>query len=225
MANELLPAALARRHFSTAVDDEVTFSRPEDMPHDRFALVVHGAGFEIVSEDRSGVVARRARTLPDTVGPDLRLILIGLNPSLRAADAGFGFAGPNNRFWPAALEAGVVTVANDPLAVMERDGVGMTDLVKRASRRASEVGPAEFRDGIDRIAVMADWLRPAALCFVGLGGFRAAVDRTAVAGPQPERVGGVAAYVMPNPSGLNTHIDRDGLVAHFRAALDLADHP
>ena len=82
----------------------------------RCSDVVVGAGFEVVdvgeeSGDDDGwvhLLATRSRTLPDLVGPGMRLLMCGLNPSLYAADAGVGFARPGNRFWPAALAAGIV---------------------------------------------------------------------------------------------------------------------
>ncbi len=61
------------------------------------------------------------------------------------------------------------------------------------------------------------------MCFLGLAGWRAAVDRTAVAGAQEQTLGGVPVYVMPNPSGLNAHDTVASLAAHLRAAVALAE--
>jgi TDG/mug DNA glycosylase family protein len=166
--------------------------------------------------------ATRARTLPDTVGPGMRVLVCGLNPSLYAADAGVGFARPGNRFWPAALAAGLVAVARDADAALRDHGVGMTDLVKRATVGASELTTAEYRDGLDRVGHLVRWLRPGVICFVGLAGWRAAVDRKAVAGVQPRGLAGVPVYVMPSTSGLNAHSSLPDLTAHLRAAADLA---
>ena len=98
----------------------------------------------------------------------------------------------------------------------------MTDLVKRASPRADELHPDEYRSGMQRLEALCSWLRPGAVCVVGLSGWRVAVDRRAVAGPQIRRVGGRPVYLMPNPSGLNTHVSVDDLAGHFRAAGELA---
>jgi TDG/mug DNA glycosylase family protein len=57
------------------------------------------------------------------------------------------------------------------------------------------------------------------VCFVGLAGWRAAIDRRAVAGPQERTIGGRPAYLMPNTSGLNAHARPEDFVAHLRAAL------
>lgn len=189
--------------------------------------VVTGAGFGVeVCEHDGGewiqVTATRLRTLPDFVAPGLRLLVVGLNPSEYAADAGVGFARPGNRFWPAALAAGVVTRDRDPWHAVRVDGVGMTDLVKRATRAASEVSRAEYRAGLARVERLVAWLAPRAVCFAGLAGWRAAVDRAAVAGVQPRTVGGAPVYVMPNPSGLNAHDTVTSLAEHLRAALRLA---
>ena len=104
------------------------------------------------------------------------------------------------------------------MALARTGGVGLTDLVKRASRRAEEVSRAEFSDGVARIDRLARWLEPAAVCFVGLSGWRAAVDRRAVAGWLDQPVGGRPAYLMPNPSGLNAHATVATLAHHLRTA-------
>ena len=190
-----------------------------------------GAGLEVVDlvegdgtrNDWIHVLARRVRTLPDVVGPRMRMLVCGLNPSLYAADAGVGFARPGNRFWPAALAAGIVSRDRDARHALMHHGVGMTDLVKRATTGASELTRDEYRAGMERVERLVRWLRPGAVCFVGLAGWRAVVDRRAAAGVQPDGFAGTAAYVMPNPSGLNAHVRVDDLAEHLRAAAALAD--
>jgi TDG/mug DNA glycosylase family protein len=176
---------------------------PDDNPTDGLALMLH---------------LRRIRSIADTVGPNLRLLVCGLNPSVYSADAGAGFARPGNRYWPAALAAGIVQVGFDPIAAFRNDRVGMTDLVKRATPRADELTADEYRSGLERLARLAAWLTPAAVCFVGLAGWRAAVDRRAVAGWQSEGIGGAPAYVMPSTSGLNARVPVTELADHLRAA-------
>jgi double-stranded uracil-DNA glycosylase len=241
---ERLPLALAELHHALRVGAPVdlTMKRGDyegwELPGDDFpgrffacwappdlADVVVGAGFVIddFEADSEWIVVngRRARTLPDTVGPRMRLLLCGLNPSLCAADAGVGFARPGNRFWPAALAAGLVTRDRDPLHALRVHGVGMTDLVKRATVGAAELAPAEFRQGLLRVWRLVARHRPGAVCFVGLTGWRAAVDRRAKAGLQPNRIGDVPVYVMPNTSGLNARVRVDELADHLRAAAAL----
>jgi double-stranded uracil-DNA glycosylase len=247
-----LPLAFADLHRATAVgapvelvvfegdaehgpfpDDDFPGRRFSRWPPDLLEHVVLGAGFDVelleVGERRPGrsilVQARRARTLPDVVGPGMRMLVCGLNPSLYAADAGIGYARPGNRFWPAAVASGLASRDRDPRHLLLRHGVGMTDVVKRATVAAAELDEEEYGLGLRRVEALCAWLRPGVVCFVGLAGWRAAVDRRATAGEQRRRLGGVPVYLMPSTSGLNAHTRLDELAAHLRAAQALAGRP
>lgn len=193
---------------------------------ERLAEVVVGAGFDIVpgsvvaEDDEVRLSAVRARTLADTVGAGMRVLICGVNPAIYSADVGVGYGRPGNRFWPAALEAGLVTRDRDPLDALVGHGMGMTDFVKRATRTAAEVTAAEYRHGFGRVERLVRWLEPGAVCFVGLSGWRAAVDPKATAGWQPVGVAGRPAYVMPSTSGLNARTPLAELADHLRAVVD-----
>jgi TDG/mug DNA glycosylase family protein len=149
--------------------------------------------------------------------------MCGLNPSLHAVDAGVGYVTPGNRFWPAMLAAGLVTRDRDWEHALRVHRIGMTDLVARPTPRAAALTTAEYRAGLVELeATCARW-QPGAVCFVGLAGWRAAVDRRAVAGPQERRVGGRPVYLMPSTSGLNAATPLATLVDHLTAAAALAD--
>lgn len=242
-----LAMVLAEMHRITRVDGRLDIElftgtgihrSDDDLPGRRFTLwdpdefvdVVVGAGFGLddiaVTNARDGddlgrirVTATRLRTLADTVAPDMRLLLCGLNPSLVAADVGIGFAGPTNRFWKAVRLAGLSTVDQDPRELLFRDRIGMTDLVKRATRAATELHPADYRAGLDRLRRLVVRTRPAAVCLVGLAGWRAAVDARATPGWQSDSPLAVATYVMPSTSGLNAHSSLADLAAHLAAAV------
>ena len=244
-----VPLALAELHHALAVGapaDLTIFggdAEHESFADDRFAGrrfslwpepmlrdVLVGAGLsveDLIVEGRPDGVphllctVRRERTLPDTVGAGMRLLVCGLNPSLNAADAGVGFARPGNRYWPAALDAGLVTVDRDARHALLHHGIGMTDLVKRATPRADALTTDEYRDGLGRVGRLVEWLQPGAVVMVGLAGWRAAVDRKAVAGVQPEPFGGRPVYVMPSTSGLNAGSRLEDLTAHLRSAATL----
>jgi TDG/mug DNA glycosylase family protein len=193
------------------------------------AELVAGAGFVVESARRARgrwlVDAQRDRTLPDFVDGGMRMLVCGLNPSLVAADAGFGYAGPTNRFWSAAVAAGLITHPRQPLLSLAEDRIGMTDLVKRATPNADSITPAEYQAGADRVARLVEWLQPGVVLFVGLAGWRAAIDRRAQPGPQSSPFGGAPAYVMPSTSGRNARTTPAELAAHMRRALSLADSP
>ena len=191
--------------------------------------VLAGAGFTVEAltvHDQHEVVratAARARTLADTVAAGMRVLVCGLNPSIYSADRGVGYARPGNRFWPAAVEAGLVTRPLDPRRALVEDRVGITDLCKRATVASAELSRAEYVEGAARVQRLVGWLRPRAVLFVGMEGWRKAIDRRAVAGLQPQPFGGRPAYVMPSTSGLNAVTSRPALVSHMRAVLAIAD--
>jgi TDG/mug DNA glycosylase family protein len=240
-----LPWALADLHRSLSVGAPIHLTMrggggegplPDDDFPGRFfaewepaalADVLVGAGFDVLELSAEGewlqVRARRARTLPDYVGPGLRVVVVGLNPSVYAADAGVGFARPGNRFWPAAIAAGLVARDRDPADALRAHGMGMTDLVKRATPGAATLRRAEYRDGARRVEGLVRWLRPRVVCFVGLAGWRAAIDPAATCGLQRHGFGEAPAYVMPNTSGANAHASFDDFVDHLRAVRRLAD--
>ena len=189
----------------------------------RARALVEGAGFDRITIEPLDnafwlwIGARRARTLPDFVRPRLRLLVCGLNPSLYSADVGVPFARPGNRFWAAARAAGLVVAERDPLAALRR-GIGMTDLVKRATAAASALRRSEYAAGLRRVEWLVHRYRPGAVCFVGLDGWRTVADRRARPGWIAGGLGGRPAYLMPSTSGRNARAPLTELAAHLRTA-------
>ncbi len=222
----LFPPATA----GTPTTEEVTTaSSGDDLPGrlftwwdpDHLAAVVAAAGFSIASLEVSrwiDLTAVAERALPDHVGPGMRLLCCGLNPSWHAADAGVGYVTGSNRFWRAMAAAGLASRDRDPRHLLRHDRIGMTDLVKRPTKRADEVTAAEFRAGLARLDALCSWLQPRAVAMVGLQGWRAAVDRRAVVGWQGRTLGPSPVYVLPSTSGLNAGTSLEDLVGHLRAA-------
>ena len=243
-----LPMALNDLHHALAVDApaEVTFFggtrqgrdvfADDDLPGRWFSTwtpvrlqdVMHGAGFELdglatrpETDGGAGYTVRatRAPGLPDFVGAGMRLLVCGLNPSLHAAEHGVGYVSANNRFWPAALAAGLVSRDRDPRHALGHHYIGMTDLVKRATARADALHPSDYVAGVARVDRLCDWLQPEAVCIVGLAGWRAAVDRRAQTGWQSHSLGGRPVYVMPSTSGLNARTSLTEFTEHLRRAV------
>jgi TDG/mug DNA glycosylase family protein len=214
--------------------------------------------------------------VPDLIGDDCRLLIVGINPGLWTAAASVHFAHPTNRFWPAMLRArliesqpGIVPLApsvpvgepdypgqphielwagvsemrhgaglvdwGEDIAVgmsaeerrrLERSGIGITNLVARATARASELGAAELREGRERLDQVVGEIRPVVAAVAGLTAYRTAFERPgAVLGRQPETIGSTRLWVVPNPSGLNAHQTLDSLAAWYRQAADDAGLP
>lgn len=180
---------------------------------------------------RELLAAARGRTVPDLLGPGLRLCFVGINPSLRTAAVGAHFAHPGNRFWPALHQAGLTTrrldVADgmsdaDANEVLAR-GIGITNLVARATARADELAPTELRDGAAALEDRLAPLEPRVVAVAGVTAYRTGFARPrAVGGLQPERLAGAALWVVPNPSGLNAHETVASLAAWYGRAADAA---
>jgi double-stranded uracil-DNA glycosylase len=171
------------------------------------------------------LAAAAGLTIPDVVGPDLRVLFSGINPSLYSAATGHHFARPGNRFWPALHRSGFTDRQLHPSeqAELPARGLGVTNVVARATARADELSPAELITGGAVLAELAARWRPRFLAVLGVTAYRTAFARPkAVIGPQDETVGGVRVWVLPNPSGLNAHYTVDGLArafAELRAAV------
>jgi TDG/mug DNA glycosylase family protein len=171
------------------------------------------------------VAASGGRTIPDLVGPDLRVLFSGINPSLYSAATGHHFARPGNRFWPALHLSGFTPRRLHP---SEQFGLpalalGITNVVARATARADELSPAELIEGGEILAALAARWHPRYLAVLGVTAYRTAFGRRSAAiGPQEETIGGVPVWELPNPSGLNARFQIDDLAAEFarlRAAI------
>lgn len=217
MRDEELPQHLARLHAAHCVGDLVEVEVPRT---DRSALILEGAGFARARAHQGKQRLRRLYTLSDRVAPDMRLLVVGLNPSPASAESGVGFHRPGNRFWPAMLAAGAATIDRDPDHLLVEHRIGMTDIVKRTTRRADEVAKDEFATGMERLTKLVEWLEPSRLLFVGLQGWRATLDRKAQRGWQDQDIGGRPVYLMPSTSGLNAHDTVDTLTEHIARAVE-----
>ena len=115
---------------------------------------------------REDLAAARNRTIPDVLPPrdtPLRVLFCGINPSLYSAATGWHFARPGNRFWPALHLSGFTPRRLDPAEqdLLASYGLGITNLVARATAQASELGPAELRAGGERLAALITPAGPA----------------------------------------------------------------
>lgn len=167
---------------------------------------------------RAELLAATARTVPDVIAPDLKLLFCGINPGLYSGATGHHFARPGNRFWPVLHAAGFTERQLAPWEETEllAAGLGITNLVARTTATAAEIAPAEFIAGRQRLARKVRRYRPRWLALVGIGAYRIAFDRPrAGIGPQPEMLGPARLWVLPNPSGLNAHHQLAELVRMF----------
>jgi double-stranded uracil-DNA glycosylase len=156
--------------------------------------------------------AAQDRTIPDLIGPKLKVLFVGINPGLYSGATGHHFARPGNRFWPALHLAGITPRRLQPWEEQEllALGYGITGMVRRATATAQELKPAEYRAGAQRLEELVRTYRPRLVCFLGLGAYRTGFGRPkAQVGLQEETIAGVPLWIVPNPSGLNAHFTLD----------------
>jgi double-stranded uracil-DNA glycosylase len=156
----------------------------------------------------------RNASVPDLVGTGLKLLFVGINPGLWTAATQTHFAHPGNRFYPALRLAAIVDRDLDrgePMSDQDRGylierGIGITNLVNRATARADELSPAELRAGRTRLENFVALHHPAVIAIAGVTAYRVAfADPRAKLGEQADRLAGALVWVVPNPSGLNAH--------------------
>ncbi|HTA06914.1 MAG TPA: G/U mismatch-specific DNA glycosylase [Streptosporangiaceae bacterium] len=167
---------------------------------------------------QADLVAARGRTIPDLVAPGLRVLFAGINPSLYSAASGYHFARPGNRFWPALHQSGFTSRRLQPedQPLLLGLGLGITNVVARATARADELDADELQAGGQALAALAGSLRVSWLAILGVTAYRTAFGlRQAVVGPQGGRLGGAQVWILPNPSGLNAHWSAAALAAEF----------
>ncbi|GAB7102729.1 G/U mismatch-specific DNA glycosylase [Streptomyces phaeofaciens JCM 4814] len=136
------------------------------------------------------------------------MLFCGINPGLMTAATGHHFARPGNRFWPVLHLSGFTPRLLKPSEQGEllSYGLGITNVVARATARADELSAEEYREGGLLLAEKVRGLRPHWLAVVGVTAYRAAFDeRKAGVGPQERVIGDTRVWVLPNPSGLNAH--------------------
>ncbi len=185
-----------------------------------------------MSFTRAQLESFRDEEVDDLVGPGLKLLFVGINPGLWTAAVKTHFAHPGNRFYPALAEAGITAYTIDRVAGMsDADrayligrGIGITNLVRRATVRAAELSRTELRTGGERLRAFVAEHRPAVVAVAGITAYRDAFgERGAVLGRQPETLetaaqwSGAGLWVVPNPSGLNAHETIATLASAYRA--------
>jgi double-stranded uracil-DNA glycosylase len=177
----------------------------------------------VVRPTRAELVASAGRVVPDIIGDGVVLLFCGINPGLYSSWTGRHFARPGNRFWKAIHLGGLTPEVLDP---SESDrlvelGLGITNLVPRASATADELSTEELRAAPERLAETVGQYRPAGICFLGVGAYRTAFRRPRAAiGEQPDPVGSARTFVVANPSGLQARYQLEDIAAQLSAVRE-----
>jgi TDG/mug DNA glycosylase family protein len=170
--------------------------------------------------------AAYGKRVPDVIAPRLKVLFVGINPGLYSGAVGHHFARPGNRFWAALHRAGFTPRLLSPFEEREllRHGLGITNLVNRATATADQLSDKQLLAGGRRLVARVKRFRPRVVAILGVGAYQAAFGKRRVAiGPQSEIMGGAVLWVLPNPSGLNANYQLADLARLFRRLRAAAD--
>ena len=183
------------------------------------------------SVDRSSEFAHHdlvneSQGVPDYLRPGLKLVIIGINPGVRSGSTGHHYAWPGNHFWPLMYQSGLVpepiTFADDK-RVLEWD-IGLTNLVSRTSRQASDLNKDEMAAGAISLRAKLLALRPAIACFNGKGIYESFVNlKNVPLGLQKETLEGIKLFVVPSSSARTAAYQRDAKLRYYQELKQLVD--
>jgi len=179
-------------------------------------------------------------TLPDYLAPGMRLLLIGINPSVYSVQQGHYFARRINRFWPAFSQS---RLSLEVRAALGRDdlgpaddarllefGIGFTDVVKVPSSNAAQITPALFAEWAPILRQRIEQVQPRVAAFQGITGYRAferyglgVPKSVAGLGAQATTIGQTRLFVIPNPSPANAHVRPADQVVWYDRLADFVD--
>ena len=168
---------------------------------------------------KSQLADAHGKTLPDVIGPNLRVLFCGINPGLYTAAVGHHFARPGNRFWPALHKSGFTDRLVSPFDEREllQSGIGISNVVPHATASAAELTRDDFLAGGRRLATKVKRYQPRIVAILGVGAYRHAFAKPkARLGEQAERIHDARVWVLPNPSGLNANYQLPELVKLFK---------
>ncbi len=181
----------------------------------------------MLSEEGSLLMRESAsHTITDIIAPDLRVLFCGINPGKSSAHKGFHFAHGGNRFWKTIWQAGFTERLLKPEEEQQllETGCGITMLVERPTKEATELSSQELRAGGEALREKIARYQPASLAVLGKQAYRQAFGISKVEwGRQPQTLGVTEVWVLPNPSGLN-RASQEELVTAYQAlnkALDI----
>jgi double-stranded uracil-DNA glycosylase len=146
------------------------------------------------------------KSIPDHIRKDLHILFVGFNPSLLSSETGHHFANPRNRFWTILYKAGLTQRKYKPEEdyLLLNEGYGLTNIVERPSKEASEIFREEYKEGKEILKLKLVTFKPKVVCFVGKGVYlQYSGKKRAPWGLQIESITeGVKEFVAPSSSGL-----------------------
>lgn len=157
-------------------------------------------------------------TLPDYLAPNLRLMIVGINPGSYSAQVGHYYARTGNLFWWAMSNSGLLRApmrAEEDATLLEQ-GIGLTDIVKRPTHSSGDLKQIEFDTGAQDLLKKLQFYKPQVACFIGLLGATAFLGRAVKPGPLEEKIGDTRLFVIPSTSRRNAHYGQVTILSFFK---------
>ena len=166
-------------------------------------------------------------SLPDYIDVGLRILSVGLNPSIPSAQLGFYFANPRNRFWKAFNQARIVDnevipARNIHKQLLEKQGIGFTDVAKRVSAMGHELRAADFKRDAPKLREKIEHYSPDLVWFHGKVAMKKfmfysfGVKYDCQWGFNDIDDIGSKGFVSPNPSPANAAYSLEVLVDYYK---------
>ena len=157
--------------------------------------------------------------VPDVLAPGLDVVFCGINPGLHSDAKAAHFANPRNDFWRLLHAAGFTPQLVDPADQHDvlRYGIGITNAAHRTTRGSSDLRKRDFAGSAERLARLADELRPRAIGFVGKEAYRGPFGGRPEHGLQERRLGETLLFVLPSTSPANAAVPWDERLRWFSA--------
>jgi TDG/mug DNA glycosylase family protein len=147
-------------------------------------------------------------SVPDVLAPDLQVVFCGINPGRWSDAAAAHFANPRNDFWRLLHDAGFTPRLYAPTEQFELPGLGLglTNAAYRTTPGSSDLRSGDFEGSAERLAALAEELRPAWIGFVGKEAYRGPFRERPELGVQERRLGGTQLFVLPSTSPANAAV-------------------
>jgi len=162
-------------------------------------------------------------TVPDVLGPGVRLVFCGINPGRASASAGAAFANPRNDFWRLLHLSGFTPRLLEPQEQHEllALGIGLTNAARRTTRGSGDLRAADFEGAEERLRGIADKLGPKALAFVGKAAYTGVFGGRVDHGLQERTLETAMLFVLPSTSPANAAVPWEERLRWFRALHEL----
>ena len=167
-------------------------------------------------------------SLTDYIDYDLKILSVGLNPSIISVQKEFYFANPRNRFWRAFNQAKIISEQIIPdkeihKKMLEQYAIGFTDVAKRPSSMGHELRAEDFKKDAPNLKERIFEYKPEIVWFHG----KIAITKFMQygCGVKSEWSWGFnqvdhfesKIFVTPNPSPANAAFSLEDLINRYRA--------